>query len=81
MHLPGPSTTDGRRGHIGSVCTDEAARRQGHARRVFGALVAWFDEIGVVRVDLRATPMAANLYREAGFRPHGGEALTRFRSR
>jgi ribosomal protein S18 acetylase RimI-like enzyme len=79
QHLPGPTAPDGRRGHIGSVSTDEAARRQGHARSVLQALVAWFDGIGVSRIDLRAAPMGTGLYHELGFRPLGGEALSRRR--
>jgi ribosomal protein S18 acetylase RimI-like enzyme len=76
-HLPAPHTPDGRRGHIGSVCTDESARRQGHARSVLHALLAWFDATGVLRVDLRAAPMAAALYRQLGFVPLGDPALSR----
>jgi ribosomal protein S18 acetylase RimI-like enzyme len=71
-HLPGPLALDGRRGHIASMATDVAARRRGYARLVFGALMEWFAELGVPRIDLRATPDGAPLYRAFGFAELGG---------
>ena len=76
-HLPSPGSPDGRRGHVASMSTDPAWRRQGHARSVLLALLAWFDAAGIGRVDLRATPDGRALYASAGFRPLGGPALTR----
>lgn len=75
-HLPSPHQLDPRRGHIASMSTDPAARRQGHARAVFTALLAWFAELGVSRVDLRATPDGQPLYEQSGFRPLGGTTMS-----
>ncbi len=76
-HLPSPASPDGRRGHIASMATEPAFRRQGHAGWVLGALLAWFADVAVVRVDLRATPDGRGLYERAGFREVGGAALSR----
>ena len=76
-HLPGPMNLTGRRGHIASMSTDPEHRRRGHARAVFEALLGWFDERGLVRVDLRATAMGEPLYRAYGFGEPGGLPLTR----
>ena len=75
-HLPSPSAPDGRRGHIASMSTETDHRRQGHGRAVLEALLGWFAEAGVPRVDLRATPDGRGLYERAGFRAHGGAALS-----
>lgn len=66
-HLPGPMNPRGRRGYIASMSTDLEVRRKGHARRVLAALMEWFFELGVDRVDLRATAPAEPLYSEWGF--------------
>lgn len=76
QHLPGPHNVTGRRGHIASMSTDVAVRRQGLAREVFEALLGWYAELGVTRIDLRATPMGEPLYRALGFTEPGGTALT-----
>lgn len=76
-HLPSPADLSGRRGHLASMSTEPAARRRGHARAVVGALLAWFDAQGVVRVDLRATPSGRPLYEAHGFRVLAGDAMTR----
>ena len=75
-HLPSPSAPDGRRGHIASMSTEPAHRRQGHAHAVLDALLGWFAGAGVARVDLRATPDGRALYDRAGFREVGGAALS-----
>ena len=74
-YLPSPRQLDGRRGHIASMSTAPAHRRQGHARAVLGALMAWFAEQGVVRVDLRATADGLPLYEAFGFRVLGGATM------
>jgi ribosomal protein S18 acetylase RimI-like enzyme len=81
MSLPGPSWPDGRVGYLLNVATDPANRRRGHARAVVEALVQWFDEEGISRVDLFATPEGDGLYRELGFRDSNGVSLTRTLSR
>ncbi|MDQ1713891.1 MAG: hypothetical protein QOE45_3341 [Frankiaceae bacterium] len=67
QRLPGPKNPTGRHGYVQSMATDPAARRQGYAREVFGALMAWFEENGVTSVDLHATTFGEGLYRDFGF--------------
>ncbi len=74
-HLPSPRQHDGRRGHIASMSTEPGARRRGHARDVFAALMAWFASYDVPRVDLRATPDGRPLYESFGFRALGGATM------
>jgi ribosomal protein S18 acetylase RimI-like enzyme len=74
-HLPSPYQLDGRRGHIASMSTDPAHRRRGYGRLVFEALMAWFAEHEVPRVDLRATPDGRPLYEAFGFRVLGGATM------
>jgi GNAT superfamily N-acetyltransferase len=68
--LPGPNNPNGRYGYIASMVTDRAFRRQGLARGIFVALLAWFGERDIHRVDLHATAEGAPLYRSFGFAPH-----------
>ena len=74
-HLPSPYQLDGRRGHIASMSTDPAYRRRGYGRLVLEALMGWFAEHGIVRVDLRATPDGRPLYEAFGFRVLGGATM------
>ena len=74
-HLPSPGCFDGRRGHVASMSTDPAHRRQGHARAVLVALMAWFAELEVARVDLRATEDGLPLYEQHGFRTLAGATM------
>jgi GNAT superfamily N-acetyltransferase len=74
-HLPAPGAFDGRRGHIASMSTEPGAQRQGHARSVLGALMAWFAELEVPRIDLRATQDGRPLYESLGFRELGGATM------
>ncbi len=67
QRLPGPRNPRGLQGYVQSMATDEDARGQGHARAVFAALLAWFDERGVTSVDLHATKLGEGLYRSFGF--------------
>ena len=71
QRLPGPRNTHGRYGYVQSMATDEDARRQGHARAVFVALLGWFAEQGVTAIDLHATGAGAELYRQFGFTEPG----------
>ena len=74
-HLPSPYQLDARRGHIASMSTDPAYLRQGYARLVFEALMGWFADRDVPRVDLRATPDGQPLYEAFGFRVLGGATM------
>jgi GNAT superfamily N-acetyltransferase len=75
-HLPSPYQVDARRGYIASMSTDVAHRRQGHGQAVFEALMGWFAEHGIPRVDLRATPDGQPLYERNGFRLLGGASMS-----
>jgi GNAT superfamily N-acetyltransferase len=74
-HLPSPSQLDGRRGHIASMSTEPAWQRRGYGREVFAALLGWFAEAEVVRIDLRATDDGRPLYEAFGFRELGGATM------
>lgn len=67
VRLPSPGH-DGLVGHIGSMCTDPAHRRRGHARAVLDGLQGWFVTQGVHRVELAATEAGRWVYEAAGFR-------------
>ena len=68
--LPAPQNPAGRFGFVFNVCTDERYRGRGYARAMTEALLAWFAERGVTRVDLHTTPDAEALYRALGFAEH-----------
>lgn len=68
----------GRYGHVQSMATDPEFRRQGLARAVLAALLAWFEQRDIVAVDLHASPMGEPLYRSMGFR-EGHEPELRWR--
>jgi ribosomal protein S18 acetylase RimI-like enzyme len=70
QRLPAPGHPTGRFGFVFNVCTDPAHRRRGYARATTEALLGWFAERGVTRVDLHATPDAEGMYRDFGFTEH-----------
>ncbi|GLF93864.1 GNAT family N-acetyltransferase [Streptomyces yaizuensis] len=65
--LGGPGNPEGLTGHVFNVATDLGLRRRGHARACTAALLGWFRERGVPRVDLRASAEAEPLYASLGF--------------
>jgi GNAT superfamily N-acetyltransferase len=75
-HLPSPYQLDARRGHIASMSTEVGHRRKGHGQAVFEALMAWFAEREVPRIDLRATPDGQPLYERFGFQLLGGASMS-----
>ncbi|MGW6020348.1 GNAT family N-acetyltransferase [Streptomyces sp. NPDC055099] len=75
QRLPGPHLRNGRVGLVIGVVTDPAHRRRGHSRALMGALLDWFREREVTRVDLYASPEGAPLYRDLGFVDHPDPAL------
>ncbi|MCU1602906.1 MAG: hydrolase [Frankiales bacterium] len=77
-HLPSPYLLSGTRGHIASISTDPDFRRRGYARDVLSALMDWFHELGIVRVDLRATEDGRPLYESFGFQLLGGATMAWF---
>ncbi|MBY8883244.1 GNAT family N-acetyltransferase [Streptomyces sp. PTM05] len=70
QRLPAPSHPTGRFGFVFNVCTDPAHRGRGYARATTEALLCWFAEQGVTRVDLHATAEAEGMYRVMGFAEH-----------
>jgi len=68
--LPAPQHPAGRFGFVFNVCTDERYRGRGYARATTEALLDWFAQCRVTRVDLHATPDAEPLYRKLGFAEH-----------
>ncbi|MDJ1137710.1 GNAT family N-acetyltransferase [Streptomyces iconiensis] len=68
--LPAPGHPAGRFGFVFNVCTDPRYRGKGFARATTEALLAWFAEHGVTRVDLHATDEAEGMYRALGFNEH-----------
>ncbi|MEU4499397.1 GNAT family N-acetyltransferase [Streptomyces sp. NPDC023998] len=65
--LGGPGNPHGTSGYVFSVATDPDRRRRGHSRACMEALLAWFRERGVHRIDLRASPDGEPLYASLGF--------------
>jgi GNAT superfamily N-acetyltransferase len=74
-HLPSPYQLDARRGHIASMSTEPDYKRRGYGRLVFEALMEWFAQRDIPRVDLRATPDGRPLYEAFGFRVLGGATM------
>lgn len=70
QRLPAPAHPSGRFGFVFNVCTDPGHRGRGYARATTEALLDWFAERGVTRVDLHATPEAERIYRDFGFAEH-----------
>ncbi len=73
--FPGPHSRNGRVGHVVGVVTVPEYRRRGYSRAIMGALLDWFRERDVARVDLFASHDGAPLYRDLGFTDHPDPAL------
>lgn len=74
--LPGPFSPNGLRGYLLGMATDPAYRRRSYADAIVAALLSWYQERGVTRVELHATSEAEPLYRRHGFADPGEPALT-----
>jgi GNAT superfamily N-acetyltransferase len=57
----------GRVGFVFNVVTDPGHRRHGYSRQCMEALLGWYQEQGVLLVDLRASEEGEGLYRQLGF--------------
>jgi len=68
--LPAPGHPDGLFGFVFNICTDPGSRSRGYARACTEALLAWFDEHRVTRIDLHASAGGEALYRSLGFHEH-----------
>jgi GNAT superfamily N-acetyltransferase len=67
--LPRPETLVGREALVVNVYVQPAYRRQGLARRLMEAIIAWSRERGIERVALHASSMGRPLYESLGFAP------------
>ena len=67
--LPRPNGS--RRGlvYVHSVYTEKAYRRQGLARRILTAMIAYCSENGWSRISLHASELGRGLYEDLGFQP------------
>lgn len=65
--LAGPGNPRGLMGHVFNVSTDVDARRRGYARACVAALLDWYGERGVHKIDLHATSEGEPLYASLGF--------------
>jgi GNAT superfamily N-acetyltransferase len=65
--LAGPGNPQGLMGHVFNVSTDGDMRRRGYARACVMALLDWYRERGVHKIDLHATPDGEPLYASLGF--------------
>jgi len=76
--LPSGRNPAGRSGYIYGVCTEERYRRRGYSRLVLQALIDWYAEQGIPRIELHSSEFGEALYRELGFAETKGVALTRW---
>jgi GNAT superfamily N-acetyltransferase len=65
--LPRPETDVTREALVVNVYVEPAYRRQGLARRLMEAILAWSSEQGIERVSLHASIMGQPLYEALGF--------------
>ncbi|MFC7308583.1 GNAT family N-acetyltransferase [Streptomyces monticola] len=65
--LGSPGNPEGRGGHVFNVCTDPDMRRRGYSRACMEALLGWFKERGVRKLDLHASAEGEPLYASLGF--------------
>lgn len=75
--LPSPVNLTGVMGHIFNVATDPPYRRRGYSRTCMVALLEWYQQRGVPRVELNASPDGEPLYQELGFARTGLPAMRR----
>ncbi|MCX4470956.1 GNAT family N-acetyltransferase [Micromonospora sp. NBC_01655] len=73
--LGGPDNPGGLTGYVFNVVTDHGYRRRGYSRACLEALLDWYRERGVGKIDLRATADGEPLYRSLGFVPTSGQTL------
>lgn len=73
--LPGPRSANGAVGYVYGVSTDPRWQRRGYSRAVMTALLEWFDQHAVTRIELHASEFGEGLYRQLGFGDPTGKAL------
>jgi len=77
--LPGPRSPNGTVGYVYGVSTDPRWQRRGYSRAAMTALLEWFDQHGVSRIELHASEFGEELYRQLGFTDSVAKALVRHR--
>ncbi|MEV4482202.1 GNAT family N-acetyltransferase [Micromonospora coxensis] len=75
QRLGGPANPDGRVGYVFNVVTDPGYRRRGYSRACLTALLDWYRDRGVRKIDLRASAEGEPLYRSLGFADVSGPTL------
>jgi ribosomal protein S18 acetylase RimI-like enzyme len=68
VRLGSPTNPSGLHGYVFNVATDDGFRRRGYSRACLTALLAWFRDGGVTRVQLHASADGYGLYEQLGFR-------------
>jgi GNAT superfamily N-acetyltransferase len=70
--LPSPRNPSGVVGYVYGVSTDPRWQRRGFSRAAMTALLDWYEQRGVARIELHASEYGEGLYRQLGFtEPHG----------
>lgn len=77
--LPSPRNRTGRFGWVFNVCTDPQWRRRGFGKACTAALMDWYDQRGIIAVELMSTPAGEDLYRDLGFIRSDEPAMRHFR--
>lgn len=62
-----PGNPTGEIGYVFNVSTDAGYRRRGYSRACMAAVLQWYRERGIWRVDLKASKAGEPLYRSIGF--------------
>lgn len=75
--LPSPRNHSGLFGWVFNVCTDPAWRRRGYSRACMEALLSWFDDRGVLMLELLASEHGGPLYEQLGFETSAEPAMRR----
>jgi ribosomal protein S18 acetylase RimI-like enzyme len=65
--LGDPDNPSGEVGYVFNVATDPGYRRRGYSRACMKALLGWYQQRRVAKVDLRASEDGEPLYRALGF--------------
>jgi GNAT superfamily N-acetyltransferase len=73
--LGGPDNPTGEIGYVFNVVTDPGYRRRGYSRAGMEALLGWYRQRGITKIDLRASEDGAPLYRALGFVPTSSPTL------
>lgn len=67
QRLGSPDNPSGEYGYVFNVATDRDCRRRGYARACMAALLDWYRQRGVCKIDLKTSQEGEPLYRSFGF--------------